>query len=548
MKDGQRGILIIAIVLLGVGEVVWNARRAVVHYQQQVLAASAHLPVSGPASSPLPKGHVFTRAETYTFLDAAKKAEAIADPLQRCLAYPDPPASHWAHDAVVAYCQYRNQPVPTFAEIDQWIRAGRADEVDRRFAAMLQAERTDPGARDRVDATFYRDFHDGSLAVRSTLDAWKRAAPNSAFALAASGYAYVEMAFDARGQQYLSDTPQGNIDAMDKLLAEGDADLRRAIALNPRIVPAYVAMIQAGGLALGRVYALDAAWRGLAVAPDDFSIQSMLMWLREPSWGGSLAQMDELARQAGARAGHNPLLKMLASARPAYQVRHCDCDKAAQIAAYPAAFDQLPLSTDLSNAGGMAWGVDRPTSAIYLSEALRFNPSLSEDRLQRVYDLVEFDEPDWAVAEGNTLVKGARPNAVFLAARAFAYQNSNDLPHAIDDLRSAYAMQPDNRQVQVNLAEDYMQTKQWDKAWAVVDAMTTAHPEEPYGWFMRAHIQRYQPRPGLKDTVAYFDQHFGHDPKWARATVQMDALLVLSQHSGSQLGKAAAAATKHAHS
>ncbi|HXE67203.1 MAG TPA: hypothetical protein VN630_09185, partial [Rhodanobacteraceae bacterium] len=55
----------------------------------------------------LPQGRLFTREQTYPFLDAAKRAERITDPLQRCLAYPDPPGSHWNHDVVAAYCTYR---------------------------------------------------------------------------------------------------------------------------------------------------------------------------------------------------------------------------------------------------------------------------------------------------------------------------------------------------------------------------------------------------------------------------------------------------------
>jgi hypothetical protein len=66
-----------------------------------------------PVTSDLPLAHprVFSEQETKTFLAAVERAENIADPVQRCLAYPDPPGSHWSANAVHAYCQYRYQPI-----------------------------------------------------------------------------------------------------------------------------------------------------------------------------------------------------------------------------------------------------------------------------------------------------------------------------------------------------------------------------------------------------------------------------------------------------
>ena len=219
MGSGPRWLLMVAIILLGIGEWAWGIWSGMTRLHQVSVELAKQ-----PAPDPLKEvgKHLFTRAETYAFLARAKQAEAIRDPLQRCLAYPDPPGSHWSHDAVDAYCRYRYQPVLPFADIERLIRSGHAAEVDRRLAEALQAQMTQPDAHGRLDRTFYEDFENGSFDIRPTLDAWKRDSPNSAFAYAASGYAYVQMAADARGGQYIADTPQSNIDAMDKLLAQAD--------------------------------------------------------------------------------------------------------------------------------------------------------------------------------------------------------------------------------------------------------------------------------------------------------------------------------------
>jgi len=78
-------------------------------------------------------------------------------------------------------------------------------------------------------------------------------------------------------------------------------------------------------------------------------------------------------------------------------------------------------------------------------------------------------------------------------------------------------------------------THDWDKGWDVADQLIKAHPENPYGWILRATIQEQQPRAGLKDTVEYFATHFSSDPAMAKRLTRMRAALTLQTHSGNQV-------------
>lgn len=536
MGSGPRWLLVVGLILLGVGEIGWVSFQAVQRARVDMRAAMARADAR-PSVAPKMPAHLFTRNEANTFLDKAKAAEAIADPLQRCLAYPDPPGSHWSADTVGAYCNYRLHSVITFAEVQKLIQDDRAAEVDQRFKALLQEQLTDPQAHGRLDRAFYQDFRSGSFDIRPTLDAWKRDSPNSAFAWAASGYAYVQMAADARGDQYVSDTPQSSIEAMDRLLAQADTDLRHAIALDPHLPPVYAEMIHAGGLSLGEKYAQDAAQRGHAIAPDDLEIYRTQMWLEEPNWYGSLAAMDKLADQAQAHVGKNPMLRILLSQRPLYEVEHCHCTALQQLAAYPAALDHLGMSGDLRAAGDVASGSNHQVALIYLSEALRFAPELDDARIKRVYDLVDFDEPEWAVTDANRMVAAHPHDEDPLKARAFAYTMQGDYSHAEQDYRSAIRITPADLQSLAQLGSLYVnQTHDWDKGWAVADQLIKARPDNPYGWMLRAEIQQRQPRPGLKDTVEYFEAHFGSkDAPLHKLAVQMRSAMVLQKHSGTKV-------------
>ena len=550
MSSGPRWLLIAAILMLGIGEIGWGMFHAIARFRADMQAMALRQRSEERQHQanfrPLPgtQPHLFTRDEANAFLDKAKRAEAIADPLQRCLAYPDPPGSHWSADAVSAYCHNRLQHLITFAEVQQLIQDGKAAEVDRRFAQLEQEQFTDPAAHGRLDRAFYQDFYNGSFDIRPTLDAWKRDAPDSAFAWAASGYAYVQMASAARGGQYISDTPQSNIDAMDRLLALADTDLHHAIKLDPRLTPVYGAMIHAGGLGLGGAYARDAVRRGLAIAPDNFDIYDEQMWLEQPKWYGSLAAMDRLAAQAQLQAGKNPMLRMLLSRRPLYEVRNCHCTTLQQLAAYPAALDHLGLSGNLEAAGDLASGNNHPMALIYLSEALRFAPELNDARIRRVYDLVDFDEPEWGIADASRMVAALPRDEEPLRARAFAYIMLGDYANAEQDYRTATEVAPTDLDSLARLGDLYVnQTHDWDEGWEVADQLIKARPDYAYGWVLRASIQLHQPRPGLQDTVKYFEAHFaGQNPQLHRVAVDMRSAMVLQNHSG---GKVLAAKAAH---
>lgn len=529
MNSLQRGLLIIGIILLGLGEWVWSMRS---------LNSQLHRPVKveaalQPTVAPLPK-HQFTRDQGYAFIAKLKTAEAIVDPLQRCLAYPDPPDSHWSRDAVAAYCHYRLQPLLTFAEAQSLIQHGRAAELDQRLAAALHTQRTDSAARGLLDRIYQEAFVDGSFDIRPTLDAWKRDSPNSAFAFAASGTAYVAMAAEARGSGYMHDTPDSQVQAMDNLLGQADADLRRAIALDPKVAPAHVALIHAGGLGFGRRY-VDAAIRdALAAVPDDYSIYSMALWTREPKWGGSLQAMARLAAQAQAQATRNPLMKVLLSERAFYEAWNCDCSHEVEMAAYPHVADELTSSSNLAEIGRMASSYrDQTMALIYQSEALRFTPGNEDARVNRAFALVDYDEAAWAAGDLGRLLATSPDNKRALDARANAYESLGDYAHAEQDFRRLLAMDPRDMGTLAKLGDLFVNwAKDWNKGWAVADQLIREQPQGAYGWLLRATIQEQQPRAGLDATVDHLQAQFGTDPRMARILVRMRAAVALRKHAG----------------
>lgn len=497
--------------------------------------ASATVPAHRPTApvKPLPMAVVpppdaaaFTPAQLRTFIADAAKADAIDDPLKRCMAYPDPPGSHWSPEAVKAYCLYHLQSTLSFDQAQKLIRRGHAAELDRRLGEALQAQLTRPESAGLLDRTYFDAFNKGSFDVRRTLDAWKRASPESAFAFAASGFAYVAMAGNARGDAFIQDTPQSNIDAMERLLRLADADLRRAVALDPRVTPAYVAMINAGSLALGDDYVFKAARQGLAHAPADYSIYGLLSHAAEPKWGGSLQAMKAVARLAQAHVKENPLLAILKSAEPLVEYDLCDCEGRTNWQAFPIVFADLGSSQEFFAAGNAAnqnghYGL----ALVYLSEGIRFQPGSSLPRQRRDLAMSDLGEVAAAVSDASHWIQKSPDDPHAYNARGYAYKAQDNEPSAAADLQHAATLDPGDMFPLGQLAQMYLNHAEWLKALGVADQMVRAHPELPDGWVVRAMAQRAANQPGLEDTARYFLAHFADAPGQQRYVAMMRAML-----------------------
>lgn len=297
---------------------------------------------------------------------------AIADPMQRCLDYPDPPGSHWTREGVTAYCRFRLQPTVVFAELKALLDSGRGGEIDRRLNQWARQPQVYPESFWRlINENFLRADPD----VREMLEAWKQQSPKSAFAHAASGYNFLQAAWSARGGDFIQDTPRSKIDAMETLLARADGDLRMSLKLDPSLTLPYAAMIEIGTMEGDDAYAAEAVKHGRAVAVPSLPIYEKLALAAEPRWGGSLSAQSSLIQSIGKDSSRNPLLTLVRAKVVGEQLGvGCYCESPQDDAAYRTVFDQVSSRTELNAAGSSALENKQYVIAlVYLSEAARFD-------------------------------------------------------------------------------------------------------------------------------------------------------------------------------
>lgn len=471
----------------------------------------------------------FSKNEFEQFLADAKRAEAIHDPLKRCLSYPEPPSLAWSKTVTSAYCHFQLDPLVSPTVVRELIRTNRAAELDRRLARGMKAQLSRTNAQGVLDSTYSIDFKNDSEETRALIDAWKRQSPKSAFALAASGTSYVQMAQSARGTDSSQATPENNLESMHRLMENAREDLDEAVLIDPRVLPAYGSMILAAAFEGDREYATNAARRGLAIDPANYSIYARLAWKAQPKWGGSIPMMQRVIAQAAAHAADNPLLRLISSESNDAEdyVSDCNCSPAEEIDIYKRVFAEAGPVGMLLSAGSGAESRNAPIlSTIYRSESLRFDPTQLSARIGRVSNLTDVGDTQWALSEANALVAIAPQNENVFDARGRIYQTLGDLTHAVQDFERALRISPEDTWTLSTLGSIYVYSvHDWDKGWEISSRLIQAAPDNPQGWLLRARIQRDQPRAGLNETEADFVARFGDDPKQQAAIEEMRAAL-----------------------
>jgi tetratricopeptide (TPR) repeat protein len=495
------------------------------------------------ASTPRPKAtaiasqSIYSPDELRAFLDAAEKADGIADLLQRCLQYPDLPGSHWQHETVAAYCRYLFQPHLSYVQIRQYIQSNNTDKLEKQLQQALQAQVSQPDSQGVLDRIYVNDFCgcDGQTDTRQVVDDWIRHAPYSAFAYAASGWTYIGMAFQARGAAFAQYTAEYRLDDMDALLQKAKNDFKKAMAINPRIMAIYTGMIGIGGMTGDYTYMGDATHRAMQIDSSDLWVYMEMLRMGESKWAGSPATMQAIGNVARSHQSANPLLAIIPVAASAYVAKlydNCDCDDPSHTAPSHQddrkIFDSLPSAEALVGTGEQTWFDENATlTAVYLTEALRFAPYDARALASHAAAVAVFGYRKWALAEGQRAQNLANGNdAWLLGTIGQMFEGLKDYPDAEQALQRSHQVDPTDNWSLRELGRIYVyNTHEWDKGWSVADQLISVDPNDAMGWVLRASIQKDQPRPGMDDTIHYFLTHFGNDPKQQQTVREMRQIL-----------------------
>lgn len=241
------------------------------------------------------------------YLLAARRAEAIEDALQRCLAYPDLPGNQWPAGHAEAHCKSHAQTFLSADALNALLDAGQYDDVERRLDALLQRHFSTSDFSEEIDYAF-DGFKRTSPQTDARTLAWLQQRPNSPYAHLARGMYLLAAGADARGSAFIQNTPANRIREMERLLAQAVPELEAATRLQPRLMPAYAELVLA---AMYDSSVADAQAAVTAAGRQDPACQTLFMRRMDalrPQWGGSLEAMLTLAAEVQRYVAERPQL------------------------------------------------------------------------------------------------------------------------------------------------------------------------------------------------------------------------------------------------
>ncbi|WP_250633119.1 tetratricopeptide repeat protein [Pinirhizobacter soli] len=473
-------------------------------------------PPERPASVP-----AITDAAYTAYFAKVRAAEKINDPLQRCLAYPDPPGMHWHADTTTAYCRYRTQPIITMAQAKDLVFKGKAAELDKILAGYRDAQLHDPAHAGLLEHTYIAlDFECSCTESRPMIDAWMKQLPDSAFALAASGIAHqgeaqrasravwnmehesAEQLRDPAIRSRIQEYKPKAIQARDTALHLARQDLDMAVVRDSAVLPVYSAMIYVGWMSAEPLYIEQAIKRGLTVDPLSFRLRAVAIthWYKAMR---STPDKDAQAREATALIPKNPLLRLIVNDDfgPGY-----DEDDPSWMV--QRALDEGDSYSVIDAAAANTFGQDPKLSAALYSQSLRFvvnDASIPQYRAQMLY---AGGEKAWAEAEFDRIIKANPKDTEAHMARALSYARAGEEKRAEGEYAAVLKIDPEDVMSMTQLIDIYSRTNRVDQALATIDRLIKVDPNAPTGYVVRANILIQHNRPDARTAAKYVVDHF----------------------------------------
>lgn len=431
-------------------------------------------------------------AQWREYLERAKTAEMIPDPLQRCLAFPDLPDNAWPQGHAAAHCRAHNVPFVGFDEIAELVRREDTATLESKMSDLLRRHFSE-------SADFSENIHDvfdGFAVSQAGADEisgkWLQLAPDSAYANMARGVYLKNLAWEARGGKYAADTPQQKLERMAEYFAQAIPLLEKAIEIEPKAMPAYAMLLnisKSGSMAGLERYAVSAGFEQ-DPACIDLIKQQLLALL--PRWGGSYAAMEAAVERA----------RPFAAARPAIAVRFADPDRdmgerlfdeelyGQAAAALDEGIKEGSDEATLQQAAEVAidrkdgFG-DRWKAQAYLLQVARFSNISPRWQRQLGQLLVSSAEPGRAITYLQASLK-VEPDSTYahfwLAVAAHGAQQADlaDANYLVAMRDPAYALDSALQGAQL-----WVLQRRADRAKPYVDKLTLAFPNDGYGRYLR---------------------------------------------------------------
>lgn len=223
------------------------------------------------------------KLEFKIYLSQIVAAEAITDPVQRCIAYPALPSIVWPKDHIEAHCRYHHEPAISLKQIQAMVSAREFDKLEAVFNELQMRHDAESNQSELIHRVY--EYLQSADANNST-DLWLKHSPENAFALTARAEFLRGSAWRARGGKYASDTPDESLKSMSAFVQQAIPLYKKAIQLNPHIMQAYIGLLNVAMVDSESKIETEAMKNGLSEDDQCAEIFRYILTALQPRWGG----------------------------------------------------------------------------------------------------------------------------------------------------------------------------------------------------------------------------------------------------------------------
>lgn len=451
-------------------------------------ARSADAPAAKEAKPPV---FAHAPAQWRDYLLKAKAAQSIQDPLQRCLAYPDLPGNEWPAGHAAAHCRNHYVPFIEYKEVAELVRRKDVRTLESKLSALLQQHFSDTGQSEAIHYVF-ESFVDETADADAISQQWLQQAPDSAYANLARGRYLRALAWKSRGGKWARETPREDMRKMSEYFGQAVPLLRKAIGIEPRLMPAYVSLLDIGMADSEPKLEKYAVEAGFAQDPACVDLLTKQLQSLEPRWGGSYTQMEAAIERVKPYVARRPHLAV-DFAEPYNDMGHrfLADDVYSQAAA---SFEQgaklgssetaLRKSAEVAlvrkDAESDGW-----KALAYLIQADRFAPGSAWSEREFGRALMAGGDPLWAIPHLKRALELEPDSAYAQYYLAASYYNSAQLEMADRYYRMAMTNEGYAQDSALEAADMWLKAQKPDRAQPFLDKLAGAYPQDPFGRFLR---------------------------------------------------------------
>ena len=460
---------------------------------------------AGRAETPSGKPANETPRTLEKLLAKMQAADAIADPVRRCMAYPSPPGITWSQASIKARCELL-APAPKFLFDGAAAKspAEAAAIFDAGFAALMDDAQASAANKDgRINRAIEAFSDAGALPYA---DKWLQHSARSPFAHAARGASLLAKARATRGSAFAQETDANDLDTAAGQAKAAANELRQAYELEPRLSAACALRTSALMLSAGSDAAI-ANGRACAHAhPESYFAASTWSSAAEPRWGGSQAELDEVSRFLEANIARNPLHGSVLGRIKAYDLTVADHLGPGDVRRMEEYASYGPTSY-LLNVISAAWNDlgEEDLWMAYLSSAIRFDfdPGDSYRRMRARFNIAA--RPQWAVIDYRILKEKYKGDPSLEGFLVQAEQNVRD-GTGIEYARTGTATYKGDHERKATLMSECLMFGVSDRKLSPVmekcsDSLVAEWPDDSQAWFVRARVQKHRGQPGWQEAA-----------------------------------------------